>query len=191
MRLFWLQGYEATTVSQLAAAMGKLSSASFYAAFGSKEILFREILERYEAIHGQALAPLSDTTLPPREAVERALRASVRMQTAPDLPTGCLVALGASGWSEHNAALAACVAETRARNRASFSACVDRAVAVGDLDPESNTAALGLMFDTVLLGLSIEARDRLPRAQLEEVVAVTMRLWDSFAPQGRAAATRG
>src|SRR6266566_10166481 len=48
MRLFWRKGYQATSVSDLTTAMG-IKRASLYAAFGSKEALFRKALERYGA----------------------------------------------------------------------------------------------------------------------------------------------
>lgn len=42
MLLFWEYGYESTSLAQLRAGMGNISAASFYAAFESKEALFRE-----------------------------------------------------------------------------------------------------------------------------------------------------
>ena len=70
LHLFWAQGYEATSLAQLKAVMGNISTASFYAAFGSKEALFREALGCYLASHGQVLAPLIDSNLHPRRAIE-------------------------------------------------------------------------------------------------------------------------
>ncbi len=47
MELFWALGYEGTTLTDLQQAMGGISAPSFYAAFGSKEQLFREAVEFY------------------------------------------------------------------------------------------------------------------------------------------------
>jgi len=88
MRLFWEQGYEATSLAQLKGAMGGIAPASFYAAFKSKEALFREVLDRYLVTHGQVTAPLLDPAVPPRMAVEQSLRASARMQTDGAHPLG-------------------------------------------------------------------------------------------------------
>jgi len=55
--LFWEHGYKATALSQLKAAMGGISASSFFAAFGSKEALFRAVLDRYARTHGQVIAP--------------------------------------------------------------------------------------------------------------------------------------
>ncbi len=45
-RLFWVKGYEATSIADLTQAMG-IGSPSLYAAFGSKEALYAESLQHY------------------------------------------------------------------------------------------------------------------------------------------------
>ena len=145
LRLFWTQGYEATSLAQLKASMGNISAASFYAAFGSKEALFREVFERYLATHGQVLAPLQDPTLPPREAIERAFRQSARMQTDPANPGGCLLVSSMSTCSPGHRHLQAWLAQEREQNRARLQACVERAVAAGELPPGTDAVALAAL----------------------------------------------
>ena len=67
MHLFWEHGYDSTSLSQLKANIGSgISAPSFYAAFGSKEALFKEVMERYLNTHGQVTASLFDLQLPAR-----------------------------------------------------------------------------------------------------------------------------
>lgn len=102
MILFWEQGYEPTSLNQLKAAMGDISPASFYAAFGSKEALFDEVVLRYQSSYGRVTASLKDETLPPREAIETALRLSAKMHSDKTHPPGCLMILGASNCAPDN-----------------------------------------------------------------------------------------
>src|ERR1044072_2719877 len=46
MRVFWKQGYEGASLTDLTNAMG-ITRTSMYAAFGNKEELFRKALQRY------------------------------------------------------------------------------------------------------------------------------------------------
>jgi AcrR family transcriptional regulator len=46
MHVFWERGYEAASISDLTAAMG-ITPPSLYTAFGDKEKLFFEAIERY------------------------------------------------------------------------------------------------------------------------------------------------
>src|ERR1022692_1795595 len=48
MELFWRQGYESTSISDLTSAMG-ITAPSLYAAFGAKERLYLEAVERYKS----------------------------------------------------------------------------------------------------------------------------------------------
>ena len=70
--LFWEKGYEGTSLSELTKAIG-ITPPSFYFAFGSKEGLFRKVIERYymgELLHSEEA--FRERTA--RAVVERALR---------------------------------------------------------------------------------------------------------------------
>lgn len=179
MMLFWKQGYEPTSLNQLKECMGGISPASFYSAFGSKEALFREIMERYLETHGQAMVSLRDETLPPREAIELALRRSARMQTSRTHPPGCLTVLGASNCSAENRHIEALLAAERARNRRDIKACVSRAISQGELSSSTNMEMLTTAFDTFLLGIALKAKDGAKVGDLDAAITALMSLWDS------------
>ena len=179
LHLFWAQGYESTSLSQLKAAIGTgITAPSFYAAFGSKEALYQECMERYLSTHGQVTQCLWDTTLAPRQAVERALRGSAKMQCDDGHPRGCMVALGVmSAPSPGLLELTAPLTRSRERTRAGLRACVDRGIANGELPAQTDAAALACMFDSFLLGLTTLARDGLSLDALDAAITQVMRLW--------------
>ncbi len=185
MRLFWEHGYEATSLTQLKTAMGGLSSASFYAAFTSKEALFREAVHRYLGTHGQAVASLRDRTVTARDAVERALRGSARMQSDPLHPLGCLVVMSTLTSAPQNSHLQALLATEREANRAAFAGLIRRAVADGELSDQTDTEGFATLLDGYLVGLSVQARDGVPVERLEAAVTQLMAMWDALAPRPR------
>ena len=185
MLLFWQSGYEATSLSQLKAAMGGLSAASFYAAFGSKEELFHAVARLYLDTHGQVTAPLENPALPPRDAVELALRQSARMQTDPAHPPGCLVALAAGACSPGGGRVLAALAEKRARNLASLRARVSAAAEAGGLPADVDAVGLATMFNTFLTGMATQARDGVPLSALDAAVSNLMAVWDALAAKVR------
>ena len=177
MYLFWRHGYEATSLAQLLEAMGGISSASFYAAFGSKELLFRGSLAFYVKTYGTCLEPLFDSTMSPREALEQALRASVQMQTSDEHPLGCLVCSSTVSCSPEAVEVQRFVADIREANLAAIRGCVDRAIRLGELSPQRDAAALSVAFNGFLVGISAQARDGVARATLEAAVSEIMGLW--------------
>jgi AcrR family transcriptional regulator len=182
MHLFWEHGYDATSLNQLKANIGGgITAPSFYAAFGSKQALFNEVMERYLSSHGRVTDSLFDTALPPREAIELTLRRSAKMQCEPDHPTGCLVSLGLmSACSDESRAISEPLVRARSLNRAGLVACIERAIAAGELPVTVIPQTLATAFDSFLLGLSTLARDGVPHATLDAAVTQMMGLWDSL-----------
>ena len=177
MHLFWARGYEPATLPDLRDVMGPISSGSFYAAFGSKEALFREALDLYSRRHASCLEPLFDPSLAGRAAVEQALQASVDMQTDKNHPPGCLVCSSTANCSPSADGVRAFVAQIRARNHRAIRACVDRGIESGDFGSGANAAALAATFNGTLLGISDQARDGVGQDVLHASVNEVMRLW--------------
>ncbi|WP_285424570.1 TetR/AcrR family transcriptional regulator [Pseudomonas sp. efr-133-TYG-103a] len=185
MHLFWEHGYDATSLSLLKSHMGGgITAPSFYAAFGSKQALFSEVMARYLTTHGRVTDSLFDETLPPRDAIELTLRRSATMQCEPDHPSGCLVSLGLmSACSDESKAISEPLAQARNKNRAGIVKCVERAIAIGELPATVTPQTLATAFDSFLLGLSTLARDGIPHAALDAAVTQMMGLWDSLRTQ--------
>lgn len=183
MLLFWEHGYESTSLAQLRESIGGISAASFYAAFDSKEALFKEVVDRYIASYGRATAPLWDDAMPPRQALEQALRNSARMQTDRKHPQGCLLVLAANTCSPENSHIQTMLAKERARTRNGMRHCLNRARQCGELSATKDVGTLTTVFDTFLFGITTQTRDGTPLAALERGITEMMTLLDDLAPQ--------
>lgn len=185
MHLFWEQGYESTSLSQLKAEIGGgISAPSFYAAFGSKEALFKEAAQRYLKTFAQVNECLWDLELTPRAAVERAMRQSAKMQCDRNHPLGCMVALGVmSAPTEPNAAVTEDLTASRARTRAGFMACVERGVANQELLADTDPRTLAAVFDSFLVGISTLARDGVEHSVFDAAITRIMSVWDAAATE--------
>ncbi|SFW23850.1 TetR/AcrR family transcriptional regulator [Luteibacter sp. UNCMF366Tsu5.1] len=193
LQLFWQNGFEATSLSQLKAAMGGgISAPSFYAAFGSKEALFQECVQRYLETYAQVTECLWDTDMAPRDAIETALRQSARMQYERGHPKGCMVGLGVmSAPSDAHASVSIGLTRSRSRTRKGFIACVQRGIDRGDLDASIEAQGLAAVFDAFLMGLSVLARDGVRLSTVEAGISHVMLAWDAAARSQRGAARAG
>ncbi len=179
MRLFWRQGYEATSLHQLKQAMGGLSGASFYGAFGGKERLYLEALQRYLGTHGLVVAPLHDDSLAPRAALQAMLQRSAQLQTDAALPGGCMLVLSAANASPENAHLQALVATERRRTRDAIRRRVDQAIGSGELRPGTGAEGLATLLEALLVGMSVQSRDGVPQAAIGAATSAVLPLWDA------------
>ncbi|HWA42002.1 MAG TPA: TetR/AcrR family transcriptional regulator [Hypericibacter adhaerens] len=175
LHLFWRQGYEGTSMADLTEAMG-ISSPSLYAAFGNKEALFRQALDRYVSLHAcfleQALAAPTA-----RETAAAILERSVEFMTRRGQPRGCLTVQGGITGGEAaepiKRALTLCRHETEVALRKRF----ERAVAEGDLPADADPAALACYLMTINQGLSVQAVSGASRAELAKVAEIALRAW--------------
>lgn len=179
MHLFWKHGFEGASLEQLRLAMGGISSASFYAAFGSKEALYRETLREYSRTHGMVVGALRDPGLSPRRRLEQALRRSAVMQTGPDHPPGCMVALSSTVCSPGSAGVQTVTAAERKANRDAIVACVRAGVDDGTLLSSTDVAGLAALYDGLLLGLSLQARDGVAPQVMDAAISQGLKAWDA------------
>ncbi|PTL82812.1 TetR/AcrR family transcriptional regulator [Vitiosangium sp. GDMCC 1.1324] len=177
MEVFWEVGYESATMSQLKAAMGGLCSPSVYAAFHSKEALFREAVELYrtEARHLGRDALNAPTA---RGAIENMLRSAVISYSSQGKPRGCLVNLGVMNCSPESRGVQDFLRACRQEAVEVIRARLRRAVEEGELAPEVEVEALAVFYTTVLQGLSTQAHDGASREVLMAIVDCAMSAWD-------------
>lgn len=183
MALFWRHGYEGTSLDALRQAMGGLSSASLYAAFGSKAALYTEALALYMRTHGRVVATLTDASLAPRDRIERTLRSSANMQSEAGHPQGCFVTLSAIVCSPDCDHIRAHALAERVANRRAIQASVEEAIQAGELRAGTDAAGLATLFEGILLGLSIQARDGARAESLDAAVTAALMAWDAATTQ--------
>ncbi len=182
MEVFWRHGYEATSINELTAAMG-INPPSLYAAFGDKEHLFLEAVDRYRTAATETVTNTLDEAPTAREGVARLLEHSAVEMTKGDRPAGCMVvtsAMNCSAGSEH---VQSTLAEHRAANGAIIKARIARGIAEGEMPVDTDPCALARFYETVIQGMTIQARDGASREALLAVGEAAMRAWPGVEPE--------
>lgn len=175
MRVFWRQGYEATSINDLTRAMD-INPPSLYAAFGDKERLFLAAVERYgcEMNHTEVILSEAPTA---RAAVDRLLEKAAQEFTNRSHPPGCMVVTAATSCSADSAHVQAALTKRRRSTEATLRARIERGVREGELPAGTDAGALSRFYATVLEGMSIQARDGATRKSLLATAAAAMRAW--------------
>ncbi|WP_250438875.1 TetR/AcrR family transcriptional regulator [Delftia tsuruhatensis] len=178
MLAFWRRGYEGTSMADLVQALG-IASARIYAAFGSKQDLFREAVQHYEAGDGGFADRAMAQEPRVRDALARVLRDAVATYTDDAHPLGCMVVTAATNCAEENEAVAAWLAEHRRLRTQSLIDRLQRALDEGELRAGTDVQALGDFYATQLHGISVQARDGVPRQRLLAAVQTALLLLDT------------
>ena len=158
-----------------------ITAPSLYAAFGDKQRLYLEAVERYKSDLGNSGSILAGEVTA-RGAIEQLLEASaIELTNSKDHPPGCMVvasAINGSPQSAHvQAALRGCRLEAEARIRAK----IRRGIKDGELPPRTDAAALAKFYMTVMQGMTIQARDGSTQKELLAVARAAMLQWPELA----------
>lgn len=175
MLLFWRRGYEATSLSDLTAELG-ITRPSLYAAFGNKEALFLQVLDRYDRktssfIEGALAAPTA------RALAEGLVYGACGFHSEPTNPPGCLMVHGALVGGEIGAAVRAETRQRRERLRQRIEERLRHALVQGDLGKGADPSALSGFLVAVLRGLAVEAASGARPDDLRAIAEVAMRAW--------------
>lgn len=179
MGVFWAKGFAGASMSDLTAAMG-IASPSLYAAFGSKESLYRAALDHYVALHKEAVLRIMELPTA-RESIEGLLRNAVTIFSRTDFPGGCMLEQTAGEAGDLSAELAASLCEMREANDESFSARLRQGIKDGDVAAGTDVRAVAAFYATVRKGLSLSARGGAGPDELNSVVTSAMAAWPSLA----------
>ena len=173
VEVFWRHGYEGASLRDLTEAMG-INRPSLYAAFGSKEELFRRAVARYTDVDmAYARQALEQPTA--FQVAEALLRRQVDALTQPGRPAGCLSIQGGVSSGPASPGIAEFLAASRLAGEAVLKERFARAVKDGDLPEHTDPAALARFLHVVQEGQAVHAAAGVGRSLLEQSAALALR----------------
>ncbi len=158
----------------LTEAMG-FTPPTLYAAFGCKEALYREALDRYGRRTSTKQPAASDTSV--FSMVERFLRNAAREFTRGDQPRGCMISTGSLRCAADQHAAVDAAAAHRAAAFDGFIARIEEAKRIGEVPTHTDAHALARFYAAVAQGMSVQAIDGADAAALDAMVDIALAAW--------------
>lgn len=167
LRVFWGKGYEGASYSDLTKAVG-VERPALYSAFGNKEALFRQALDRYyeHYLHYVPEALLLPTA---REVTALILFSAADLQTRYPEHTGCLGINGVLAGSDDAEPVRQALIDARAGGEALLRERYERAKAEGDLSLTADPDVLATFVMAVTHGMAVQAKAGFSRDKLRAV----------------------
>lgn len=169
MRVFWEQGYHATSVQDLMKAAG-IQKQSLYCAFGDKRSLFLKCLSLYTKqtlLEIQKMLNESDSAL---EGIERVLRYASQPTDSKKSPVGCLMTNTALELGLDDPGIAEEVRRMFRGFEKLLGAAVRKAQAEGEISKNLDSAAIGQNLANTISGIRILEKTGAPKQQARTVV---------------------
>lgn len=156
MHLFWVKGFHATSLKDLEAAL-RMRPGSIYAAFESKEALFKEAIDLYALQMRSDLERSVATAESPLRALQSHILGLAKLSPCEKPSTACMLVKSLLELPEGTATrqvVEAHLGYVEAMLEQSFV----RAKEVGELSVESDPARMARRMQTYIFGLKIQAQ---------------------------------
>jgi TetR/AcrR family transcriptional repressor of nem operon len=169
MQRFWNNGYEATSMRDLADRTG-MTTPSLYNAFGDKKAIYRLVLDRYLRQTLATSSAIFGGDDPPLRALERYFDANVEEVLADRLHKGCLVVNTALEVAPHDQDFRDVVTGAFAGIENSVRDCVAAGQRDGSILTSQPAADIARLALGIIVGLRVLARTNPDRDLLTGVV---------------------
>ncbi|BCJ40585.1 TetR family transcriptional regulator [Actinoplanes ianthinogenes] len=177
MRVFWQQGYAATSMSDLVAATG-VARAGLYATFGGKHELYLKALDAYATARDPGIV----ARLAGPGAALPAVFALIRDYAAVDeARAGCFVVNSAIERLPADTEAALTVEASWSALEAALTSAFSRARAGGELTGEADPAALARLVLVLLQGLRVVGKGRPGSGRAPDAAAQAIALISALA----------
>ena len=175
MQTFWTFGYEGTSMAALIDAMG-MNKPSIYAAFGNKEALFNQVLDKY--VSGPSAFVKESMAEPTTYLVAKTfLTKAVELLTQHQTPRGCMIVQGALSCGPESEMIQKKLIAYRANLEENLKKRFDLAMDNIDLPEDTNTTILAKYVATIHQGISVQASSGTTKDALLEVIEIAMQSW--------------
>jgi TetR/AcrR family transcriptional repressor of nem operon len=174
---FWRRGYEATSVRDLAAAMG-ISGTSLYNTFEDKHALFVRALERYMDSAARERIARLERSLPPKAAIRKFIGDVIDRSVDDPDRRGCFLINSALEVAPHDPKLGAEIAARLGEIEQFFRRMIVAGQADGTITHTRDVGDLARLLLGILLGIRVLARTNPDRALLEGMARPALALLD-------------
>ena len=166
LRLFWQQGYEATSMQDLVEAMG-VNRASMYQTYGNKHDLFTASIERYMQNSIETIAQLEQQSGPALKILQQFFEDAISHHLH-GKPQGCLINNTAVELGPHDALLAEKIRSTWQEFEAIFTRLIQRAIDEKEISADADAQQLARFLNVGLQGLMVKTKANTSQEQLYE-----------------------
>lgn len=168
MQVFWSKGYEATSLSDLTAAMG-LSKSSLYETFGCKHDLFMSSIEHYKRTVSAQVVAAAEIDAPARRVIASLFDRAIERILSDEGRRGCFLNNCASEVAIHDDVAGRAVRDGLGLIEAAFFKLVKRGQVEGHINEERDARATARFLTAAINGMLLIGKANPERETLRDI----------------------
>ncbi len=173
MELFWSNGYDATSLSDLLDVM-ELSKSSFYQSFGNKKQLYQQCLHQYRNQVSKKLLADLDKAVSAMDFLEDLFVSISRKANTPKGRRGCLIMNSASAKAPFDQEIGKIVSDGAQQFEKIFYKAIKRAQKEGDIPSNKDPHTIAKYLVSSRSGLLAMAKSGSTTEELNQIIDVIL-----------------
>ncbi|ASR48114.1 TetR/AcrR family transcriptional regulator [Paenibacillus kribbensis] len=174
VQLFWMQGYEKTSMQELVDFMG-IHRRSIYDTFGDKHALFMNALKRYEAIQSNEMRLLVEKQEPVKELIRQFFEYSLEKEGEPQ---GCFIVNSGVELGVLDPEVSSFVEDSYSKMEKSLYNLILFGQQTGEIKARLDPEALSHYFMNVWLGLRTMVKTATNQEKLSGIINTALSILD-------------
>ena len=171
MLLFWRQGYNVTSLSQLLEAMA-ISRSSFYAAFIDKRSIYIEALTLFSQRTNSVLLSVADDRNP-GNAIKNFFEHTLFSVPERRMRRGCMMVNTVLELADVDQGLSILASQKLDEIERAFEVCFERALESGTFSNQQTAKELAQFVMTINQGLRVSSRKDISKKDLQNILTTT------------------
>ncbi|WP_226002165.1 TetR/AcrR family transcriptional regulator [Paenibacillus sp. BJ-4] len=174
VQLFWVQGYEKTSMQELVDFMG-IHRRSIYDTFGDKHALFMKALERYDAIQNKKMRLLVEKQAPVKELIRQFFESTIKKEGEPQ---GCFIVNSGVELGLSDPEVASLVEDSYSKTEKLLYNLVLVGQQIGEIDALLEPEAISHYLMNAWLGLRTMVKTATDQGKLSRIINTTLAMLD-------------
>ncbi|HVV55692.1 MAG TPA: TetR/AcrR family transcriptional regulator [Mucilaginibacter sp.] len=177
MHLFWLNGYNATSMQDLVDGLG-ISRSSLYDTYGDKHTLFLRALENYKQSVSAKMERIVSHTPSARETVRQLLELTTRELITDNEHKGCFLVNAAVEVAPHDAEVSLMICQGDRQLEEFFREAIKKGQQSGEIVNPQDAAVLARFILNNIKGFRVTAKSVTDKKFFADLVNLTMSVLD-------------
>ena len=177
MHLFWLKGYNGTSMQDLVDGLG-ISRSSLYDTFGDKHALFIQTLENYRKSAADHMQAIVDNAPSSKDAVKQLLEFATRELLSDNEHKGCFLVNVAVEVAPHDQVVNSMICQNDKQVEEFFYGAIKKGQDSGEIASRQDARSLARFILNNIKGIRVTSKSVNDKKLFKGIIALTMSVLD-------------
>jgi TetR/AcrR family transcriptional repressor of nem operon len=175
--LFWLKGYNATSMQDLVDGLG-ISRSSLYDTYGDKHTLFIKALQSYQCANSGQMCSIINSDKPAKETIRKLLEMISNELLGDQAQKGCFMVNAEVEVAPHDPAVSKIICESDQTVEEAFYIVIKKGQETGQIKSHGDARALARFIFNSVKGMQVTAKSINDRSVFEDIIQTTLSVLD-------------